>query len=50
MSHVLCFFRRPLLFKYSSRKIGLKTALDGEKNMTHDSVNIFFKLLLKNLL
>ena len=36
--------------KYSSRKIALKTARDGEKNMTHDSVNIFFKLLLKNLL
>ena len=36
--------------KYSSRKIALKTGLDGEKNMTHDSVNIFFKLLLKNLL
>ena len=36
--------------KYSSRKIALKTARDGEKNMTHDSVNIFFKLLLKSLL
>ena len=24
--------------KYSSRKIALKTARDGEKNMTHDSV------------
>ena len=36
--------------KYSSRKIGLKTPRYGEKNMTHDSVNIFFKLLLKNLL
>ena len=36
--------------KYSSRKITLKTARDGEKNMTHDLVNIFFKLLLKNLL
>ena len=35
--------------KYSSRKIALKTARDGEKNMTHDSVNIFFKLSLKNL-
>ena len=33
--------------KYSSRKITLKKAQDGEKNMTHDSVNIFFKLLLK---
>ena len=32
--------------KYSSRKITLKTAQEGEKNMTHDSVNIFFKLLL----
>ena len=28
----------------------VKTARDGEKNMTHDSVNIFFTLLLKNLL
>ena len=36
--------------KYLSRKIGLKTARDGEKNMTHDAINIFFKLLLKNLL
>ena len=36
--------------KYSSVKIALKAARDGEKNMTHDSVNIFFKLLLKNLL
>ena len=36
--------------KYSFRKIALKTARDGEKNMTHDSVNIFFKLLLKHLL
>ena len=36
--------------KYSSLKIALKTARDSEKNMTHDSVNIFFKLLLKNLL
>ena len=36
--------------KYSSRKIALKTARDGEKNMTHGSVNIFFKRLLKNLL
>ena len=35
--------------KYSSRK-ALKTAQDGVKNMTHDSVNIFFKLLLKNFL
>ena len=35
--------------KYSSRKITLKTARDGEKNMIHDSVNIFFKLLLKNV-
>ena len=34
--------------KYSSRKIALKTARDGEKNMTQDSVNIFFKLLLKS--
>ena len=35
--------------KYSSwLKIALKTA--GENNMTHDLVNIFFKLLLKNLL
>ena len=50
MSHVLCFFRRPLLFKYSSRKIGLKRGRDGKKKMTHDSINIFFKLLLKNLL
>ena len=33
-----------------TRKIALKTARDGEKNMTHDSVNIFFKLLSKNLL
>ena len=33
--------------KYSSRKITLKTARDGEKNMTHDSVNIFLKGLLK---
>ena len=31
-------------------KIALKTARDGEKNMTHGSVNIFFKLLLKNVL
>ena len=36
--------------KYSSRKIALNTARDGEKNMTHGSVSIFFKLLLKNLL
>ena len=36
--------------KYSSRKIALKTARDGEKNMTHGSVNIFLKRLLKNLL
>ena len=36
--------------KYWSCKMALKTARDGEKNMTHDSVNIFFKLLLKNLL
>ena len=36
--------------KYSSRKIAVKTTRDREKNMTHDSVNIFFKLLLKNLL
>ena len=36
--------------KYLSRKIALKTARDGEKNMPHDSVNIFFKLLLKDLL
>ena len=36
--------------KYSSRKIALKTARDGEKNMAHDSVNIFFKRLLKHLL
>ena len=36
--------------KYSSRKIARKTARDGEKNMTHDSVSIFFKRLLKNLL
>ena len=36
--------------KYSSRKIARKTARDGEKNMTHDSVSIFFKHLLKNLL
>ena len=28
----------------------LKTAMDGEQNMTHDLVNIFFKLLLKNLI
>ena len=33
-----------------TRKIALKTARDREKNMTHDSVSIFFKLLLKNLL
>ena len=33
-----------------TRKIALKTARDREKNMTHDSVNIFFKLFLKNLL
>ena len=33
--------------QYSSRKIALKTARDGEKNMSHDLVNIFFKLLLK---
>ena len=31
-------------------KIALKTARDGEKNMSHDSANNFFKLLLKNLL
>ena len=36
--------------RYLSRKIALKTARDGEKNMAHDSVNIFFKLLLKDLL
>ena len=36
--------------KYSSRKIALKATRDGEKNMTHGSVNIFFKLLLKNVL
>ena len=36
--------------KYSSRKIARTTARDGEKNMTHDSVSIFFKRLLKNLL
>ena len=36
--------------RYSSGKIALKTARNGEKNMTHGSVNIFFKLLLKNLL
>ena len=36
--------------KYSSRKIALKTAQDGEKTMTHGSVNIFLKRLLKNLL
>ena len=36
--------------KYSSRQIGLKTARDRQNNMTDDSVNIFFKLLLKNLL
>ena len=35
--------------KCSSRKIAL-TARDGEKNMKHDSFNIFFKLLLKYLL
>ena len=35
---------------FFSRKIALKTARDGEKNMKRDSVNIFFKLLLKNLL
>ena len=33
--------------KYSSHKIVLKTAWDGEKNMTHDSFNTFFKFLLK---
>ena len=27
-----------------TRKIALKTARDGEKNMSLDSVNIFFKL------
>ena len=36
--------------KYSSRQIALKTAQDSQNNMTDDSVNIFFKLLLKNLL
>ena len=36
--------------KYSSRKMALKTARDGEKNMTHGSVSIFFKCSLKNLL
>ena len=47
-----CTTIRPVLslVKYSSLKIALKTARDGEKNMTHDSVNIFFKLLSKNLL
>ena len=29
--------------KYSSCKTALKTARDGEKNMTHDSVNVFLK-------
>ena len=38
------------MFQYSSPKIALKTARDGEKNMAKDSVNIFFKLLLKHLL
>ena len=38
------------IFFYSSRKIALKTTRDGEKSMTHGSVNIFFKLLLKSLL
>ena len=33
--------------KYSSRKIALKSERDGEKNMTNDSVNIFFKLSFK---
>ena len=54
MSRVTSQADHPLLVgavvKYSSRKIVLKTARDGEKNMTHDSVNIFFKFLLKNLL
>ena len=47
-----CTTIRPVLslVKYSSLKITLKTARDGEKNMTHDSVNIFFKLLPKKLL
>ena len=47
------FFSLELLtaeVKYSSRKIALKTARDGEKNMTHGSVSIFLKRLLKNLL
>ena len=44
------FFDLTAEVKYSSRNIALKAARDGEKNMTHDSVNIFFKLLLKNLL
>ena len=30
--------------------VDLNRSAYGEKNMTHDSVNIFFKLLLKNLL
>ena len=47
------FFSLELLtaeVKYSSRKIALKTARDGEKDMKNDSVNISFKLVLKHLL
>ena len=45
----ICLKESEVWRKVVSNKIRLKTARDDEKIVTHDSVNIFFKLSLTNL-